>query len=196
MPSQLVPYRILRTDKLWPFQRQSALHIMATLIFRTLLAFGWGFGKILSAGDNLFDSRVSTCTGYDAFNVILSNSGLTASLHLAGAPCNTYGDDLMNLTLSVTYETGKLWPNYRRKGSELYCRKQNPREDCRLGGERLSDSRQCFPSTNFPRYRIWEFQHTFQIHHVSVLILHYSCQERRGSLWYFSSKHYFRISIC
>ena len=36
-----------------------------------------------------------------------NESGLTASLALAGVPCNAYGVDISNLTVTVTYETSE-----------------------------------------------------------------------------------------
>lgn len=47
------------------------------------------------------------CPGYKASNIKTGPTGLTADLSLAGPPCNTYGTDLENLRLEVTYETGK-----------------------------------------------------------------------------------------
>jgi len=48
---------------------------------------------------------LSECPGYRASNVKTTATGLTADLKLAGTPCNTYGTDLENLRLEVTYET-------------------------------------------------------------------------------------------
>ncbi|EGX90322.1 alpha-glucosidase [Cordyceps militaris CM01] len=45
------------------------------------------------------------CPGYTASNVQITDSGLTASLSLAGTACNVYGDDIQDLVLQVTYET-------------------------------------------------------------------------------------------
>lgn len=50
---------------------------------------------------------LSKCPGYKASNVRTGRSTLTADLKLAGKACNVYGDDLKNLRLEVTYETGK-----------------------------------------------------------------------------------------
>lgn len=51
---------------------------------------------------------LAKCPGYKASNVKTSGSGLTAELTLAGKACNAYGDDLKNLILEVTYESGKF----------------------------------------------------------------------------------------
>lgn len=50
---------------------------------------------------------VSSCPGYTASNVEASSNGLTADLSLAGDACDAYGEDLEDLLLEVTYETGK-----------------------------------------------------------------------------------------
>ncbi|KZV75261.1 glycoside hydrolase family 31 protein [Peniophora sp. CONT] len=45
--------------------------------------------------------------GYELTSVQENASGLTASLALAGDPCNAYGLDISNLTVIVTYETAE-----------------------------------------------------------------------------------------
>lgn len=50
---------------------------------------------------------LADCPGYAASNVKTSDSGLKANLKLAGEACNAYGDDLKDLTLEVTYESGE-----------------------------------------------------------------------------------------
>ncbi len=66
---------------------------------------------LCSAAQNLeaysTERPLSKCPGYKASNVQTSSTGLVADLKLAGAACNTYGTDLKNLRLEVTYETGK-----------------------------------------------------------------------------------------
>ena len=47
----------------------------------------------------------TTCPGYSASNVQQSGTGLSADLTLAGAPCNSYGNDIENLRLTVSYDT-------------------------------------------------------------------------------------------
>lgn len=51
---------------------------------------------------------LDSCPGYEASNVQNTGNSLTADLTLAGPACNAYGDDLVDLRLSVTYETGML----------------------------------------------------------------------------------------
>lgn len=38
-------------------------------------------------------------------SLVETQIGLTARLTLAGKPCNIFGDDVVNLTVEVTYET-------------------------------------------------------------------------------------------
>lgn len=44
------------------------------------------------------------CPGYEASNVVVTSSGLTADLSIAGPACNAYGDDLESLSLTVVHE--------------------------------------------------------------------------------------------
>lgn len=53
-------------------------------------------------------SLLEACPGYSASNVEVTDSSITADLTLAGDACDAYGTDLEELTLEVTYETGKL----------------------------------------------------------------------------------------
>src|SRR5688572_7469136 len=50
---------------------------------------------------------LKTCPGYKASNVKTTSSGLTADLTITGE-CNAYGEDLDNLVLQVTYESGEF----------------------------------------------------------------------------------------
>ena len=50
---------------------------------------------------------LSGCPGYTASDVAQTDSGLTASLTLAGDGCNVFGYDLPDLTLLVQYQTGR-----------------------------------------------------------------------------------------
>ncbi|KAM3421206.1 hypothetical protein BST61_g1615 [Cercospora zeina] len=51
------------------------------------------------------NSSESNCPGYRASDISTTTNGLTATLTLAGAPCNIYGNDLQHLTLTVEYQT-------------------------------------------------------------------------------------------
>jgi len=53
---------------------------------------------------------LASCPGYRASNLRSSPEGLVADLTLAGPPCNVYGDDVVDLTLTVTYETSEHPP--------------------------------------------------------------------------------------
>ena len=62
---------------------------------------------------NSLKSRVaaSDCPGYEASNVVKSDSGLTADLTLAGDACNVYGTDLKDLKLVVEHQTSEYYPS-------------------------------------------------------------------------------------
>lgn len=47
----------------------------------------------------------SVCPGYSASNFVRTNSGLTATLKLAGTACNVYGTDINTLNLTVEYQS-------------------------------------------------------------------------------------------
>lgn len=46
----------------------------------------------------------TVCPGYKASDVRTTESGFTAYLDLAGAPCNVYGNDVEHLTLDVEFQ--------------------------------------------------------------------------------------------
>lgn len=50
----------------------------------------------------------NTCPGYEASNVVKTDSGLSADLSLAGTACSVYSDDIEDLKLVVEYQTGML----------------------------------------------------------------------------------------
>lgn len=58
---------------------------------------------------NIKDPRAvdaqSVCPGYSVSNVVRTNSGLTATLKLAGTACNVYGTDIDTLNLTVEYQS-------------------------------------------------------------------------------------------
>lgn len=75
--------------------------------FSSLLA-GWLALPVLAQFGTYVDPQVlDACPGYELTNVETSGSGLKADLILASAPCNVFGDDIRQLSLTVTYETGK-----------------------------------------------------------------------------------------
>lgn len=65
----------------------------------------------------------SVCPGYTASNVQESSTGVTASLTLAGSACNAYGNDIVDLVLSVEYQSQErlavsIYPKYLVPGNE------------------------------------------------------------------------------
>lgn len=89
---------------------QTGLAILACFLFSITANCAFVDPEILDA-----------CPGYDAVNIAASDGALTADLHLRGAKCNVFGQDVTTLRLQVTYETGmftllsccKLLPNVR-----------------------------------------------------------------------------------
>ena len=51
---------------------------------------------------------LDACPGYKATDVSASGTKVTATLILAGKPCNVFGNDIQELSLSVEYETGEF----------------------------------------------------------------------------------------
>ena len=74
-----------------------------------------------SVTPNVLDKTVpdaqDACPGYIASDIRENPTGLTADLTLAGSPCNVYGNDISDLTLSVEYQDTnrlavKIFPRY------------------------------------------------------------------------------------
>lgn len=63
-----------------------------------------GANLIANIDDHEAVNAQSVCPGYKASNVHQSSKGFTATLQLAGAPCNSYGIDVDSLDLSVEYQ--------------------------------------------------------------------------------------------
>lgn len=76
-------------------------------LWETSLALSGLASAAILPRDDTANDKLAACPGYKASNVKTTASGLTADLKLAGKACNVYGDDLKDLTLSVTYETGE-----------------------------------------------------------------------------------------
>lgn len=53
------------------------------------------------------NTSLSACPGYTASDVQTTDTGVTATLTLAGEACNVYGDDIVDLILAVEYQTGE-----------------------------------------------------------------------------------------
>ena len=56
---------------------------------------------------NVDPATLDACPGYNATDVATTESGLAATLSLAGPACNVFGNDIETLQLNVTYETGR-----------------------------------------------------------------------------------------
>lgn len=63
-----------------------------------------GANLIANIDDHEAVNAQSVCPGYKASNVHQSSKGFTATLELAGKPCNAYGIDVDSLDLSVEYQ--------------------------------------------------------------------------------------------
>ncbi len=57
-----------------------------------------------------------SCPGYQASNIVTTDSSLTADLTLAGTACNVYSDDIQDLKLLVEYQTSKYAPLLKKEG--------------------------------------------------------------------------------
>lgn len=64
--------------------------------------------------ENVDPTTLDACPGYNATDVATTESGLTATLSLAGPACNVFGTDIETLQLNVTYETGQQIPHISR----------------------------------------------------------------------------------
>lgn len=78
---------------------------------------------------NIYDPNAanaqSVCPGYKAGNVQHNQFGFTATLTLAGDPCNVYGDDVESLDLAVEYQSAdrmhvEISPTYIGKNNESW----------------------------------------------------------------------------
>lgn len=61
-----------------------------------------------TTSNNHLQSRAGdpeNCPGYEASNIVKTNSTLTADLTLAGDGCNVYSADIKDLKLVVEYQT-------------------------------------------------------------------------------------------
>ena len=67
----------------------------------------------------------AVCPGYIASNVQETSGGFTAHLDIAGRPCNVYGNDVENLTLTVQYQANdrinlRIIPRYTGPENETW----------------------------------------------------------------------------
>lgn len=70
--------------------------------FLSLLSITADVARAMDVDPALLDA----CPGYNATNVNVDGSRLSANLVLAGKPCNVFGNDTKVLDLVVVYETG------------------------------------------------------------------------------------------
>ncbi|KAK3314350.1 glycoside hydrolase family 31 protein [Apodospora peruviana] len=60
---------------------------------------------VLGHSIKLLVAQGTECSGYQAKNVVVTDSSLVAELTLAGEKCNAFGEDITNLKLTVEYQT-------------------------------------------------------------------------------------------
>lgn len=104
-PSAYIPTTFLR-----PCRRRHRFRMAPlTCLLCVFAAAGTALASplILARQNN---SSPTSCPGYRASNVQTSANGLTATLTLAGSPCNVYGTDIEDLTLTVEHQTGIFIP--------------------------------------------------------------------------------------
>jgi hypothetical protein len=116
---------------------------------------------------------LESCPGYTASNVATTSNGLTADLKLAGAACNTYGQDLDNLKLSVQYETCKRSLSANCSQTRLIWNSDSTScQDLRCGPECLSSPRVCSSKTELkPTIKLRQFSHQVQLFIQPILFL-------------------------
>ncbi|KZV75263.1 glycoside hydrolase family 31 protein [Peniophora sp. CONT] len=90
--------------------RLRAINVLAAACIAVMLAYALSFlaavPAVFTQSDD-FSKDVSNCPGYSLDTVQESDTGLVASLSLAGSSCNAFGTDIQNLTVSVEYETAE-----------------------------------------------------------------------------------------
>lgn len=114
--------------------------------WKTLLVPGVAAAAVLKRDSPDYD-KLADCPGYAASNVKTTGNGLTAELKLAGPACNTYGTDLEELTLSVTYESGSSDPaiSLHMTVADFVTRVPYSRQDPGPCGPGLPGPRVCLP---------------------------------------------------
>lgn len=75
--------------------------------------------------DTTAPNAQGVCPGYKASNVQTTDHGYVADLSLAGVPCNVYGNDILELSLVVEYQSQsrlsvKIQPRYLTPAIPLY----------------------------------------------------------------------------
>ncbi len=74
-------------------------------IFTVPSAADFGANLIPNIQDPQAKNAQVVCPGYIATNVLRNSLGLTATLTIAGAACNVYGNDIDTLNLTVQYQS-------------------------------------------------------------------------------------------
>lgn len=95
----LLPTAYGASHSLAPSTSATAAHAQYTLPASVDI----GAQLIANIDDPLAVDAQSVCPGYKASNVHQTSQGFTASLQLAGKPCNVYGTDVDSLSLTVDY---------------------------------------------------------------------------------------------
>lgn len=80
---------------------------LSSLLCASLAFAGTAIASSLSPIYPRQNSTTPDCPGYRATDVKTTANGLSAKLTLAGNPCNVFGTDLEDLTLTVEYQTGE-----------------------------------------------------------------------------------------
>jgi len=78
------------------------MRLQTAVLLQTALTCALSAASSVSRRDG---TNVDLCPGYAASNVQTTANGMTASLTLAGSPCDAYGTDLQDLTLLVEYQS-------------------------------------------------------------------------------------------
>ncbi|KAL4764015.1 glycosyl hydrolases family 31-domain-containing protein [Aspergillus foveolatus] len=98
-------------DALWPDAESATVNAAATATVTgqraqfTLSDYvDVGADLIANVDDPEAVNAQSVCPGYKASDVQQTDLGFTASLRLAGEPCNVYGTDVESLTLELQYQ--------------------------------------------------------------------------------------------
>lgn len=91
------------------------------IIDQTSLRTLAGVAGIISATSSPAATSLASCPGYVAKDVVQTASSLTATLQLAGEPCNLYGPDIEDLKLLVEYQSdGRLHVKIYDAAEDVY----------------------------------------------------------------------------
>lgn len=88
-------------------QQLSATMLSLWIVVGTLLGLSSGYQgvpRLPTIQDPLAPHAQAICPGYTASNVKTSNTGMTATLQLAGPHCQAFGNDIDTLSFSMAYQ--------------------------------------------------------------------------------------------